>query len=91
MLCFNQFLRPILNLVFCAFYRLLLILMFPKHSSVFKRLTEDATVSKITVKICQGNLPKVTDLKRSAKGAMKSSFDNAPYTTPSSSRTTPKM
>ena len=39
-----------------------------------------ATVSKITVTICQGDFPKVTDLKGSPKGAMKSSFRNAPYT-----------
>ena len=31
MLCFNQFLLLILNRVFCVFYTLLLILMFPKH------------------------------------------------------------
>ena len=40
MLCFNQFFCPILNWVFCAFFLLLLILMFPKHSSMFKRLYE---------------------------------------------------
>ena len=36
-----------------------------------------ATVGKSTVKICQGGLPKVTDLKSSSKGAMKSSLCNA--------------
>ena len=40
MLWFNQFYRPILNWVFCAFFPLLLILMFPKHSSMFERLSE---------------------------------------------------
>ena len=54
----------------------------PKLSSGY------ATVSKSTVKICQGDLPKVTDLKCSAKGAMKRSFRNAPYTNPSASKTT---
>ena len=50
-----------------------------------------ATVSKSTVKICQGDLPKVTNLERSAKGTMKTSFRNAPYTKPSTSKTTTEM
>ena len=44
-----------------------------------------------TVNICQGALPKVTDLKRSAKGTMKISFRNAPYTKPSTSKSTTEM
>ena len=114
---------------FVRFFSLLLILMFPKHSSMFKRLSEFimklfprdlfpvtqalrppnsfsfhfaknsmpklspgyATVSKSTVKICQGDLPKVTNLERSAKGTMKTSFRNAPYTKPSTSKTTTEM
>ena len=129
MLCFNQFFRPILNWVFCAFFPLLLILMFPKHSSMFKILSEFimklfprdlflvtqalrspksfrlslrkkqyaqtkpryATVSKSNVKICQGDLPKVTDLKGSPKRAVKSSFRNAPYTKASKSKTSTEM
>ena len=50
-----------------------------------------ATVSKNTVKICQGDLPKVTDLKRSPNGAMKSSFCNATYAKPSTSKTSTEM
>ena len=50
-----------------------------------------ATVSKSTVKICQGDLPKVTDLKRSGKGAMKNSFRNPPYTKPSTNKTSTEM
>ena len=46
-----------------------------------------ATVSKSTVKICQGDLPQVTDLSGSPKGAMESSFRIAPYTKPSKSKT----
>ena len=43
------------------------------------------------VKICQGDLLGVTALKRSTKGAMNSSFCNAPYTKPSTSKATTKM
>ena len=50
-----------------------------------------ASVSKSTVKNCQGDLPKVTDLKDSAKGGVKSSFRNGPYTKPSTSKTTTEM
>ena len=50
-----------------------------------------ATVSKSTVKICQGDLPKVTDLKGSPKRAMKSSFRNATYTKPSTSKTSAEI
>ena len=50
-----------------------------------------ATVGKSTVKICQGDLPKVTDLKGSPKGAMKSSFRDGPYTKPSTSKTSTEM
>ena len=50
-----------------------------------------ATVSKKTVKTCQGDLPKVTDLKGFPKVAMKSSFRNAPYTKPSTSKTSKEM
>ena len=60
-------------------------------NSVPKLIPGYATGSKSTVKICQRDLPKVTDLKRSAKGAMKSSVRNAPYTKPSTSRTTAEM
>ena len=45
-----------------------------------------ATVSKSIVKICQGDLPKVTDLKGSPKGSMKSSFRNKHYIKPSRSK-----
>ena len=57
----------------------------PKLSSGY------ATVSKSTVKICQGDLPKVTDLKGSPKGAMKSSFRNTHYIKPSTSKTSTEM
>ena len=50
-----------------------------------------ATGGKSIVKICQGDLPNVTDLKRSAKGAMKGSFRNAPFTKPSTSKTTTEI
>ena len=127
--CLNQFFGPILNWVFCLFFLLLLILMFPKHSSMFKRLSEFimklfprrffpvtqdlrpqspfdfhfaknslpklspgyATVSKSIVKICQGDLPKVTDLKGSPKGAMNSSFRNTHYIKPSTSKASTEM
>ena len=103
--------------------------MFPKHSSMFKRLSKFimklfprglflvtqalrsqksfrlslcekqyaqtkpgyATVSKSTVKICQGDLPKVTDLKGSPKRAVKSFFHNASYTKASKSKTSTEM
>ena len=124
MLCLNQFLCPILNWVFFAFYTLLLTLMFSKHSSVFKRLCEftmrlfprvlspyhrlshpqtlfdfhfaknsmpQLIPGEATVNICQGAFPKVTDLKRSAKGTMKISFRNAPYAKPSTSKSTTEM
>ena len=120
---------PNFELGLLCVFPLLLILMFPKHSSMFKRLSEFimklfprdlfpvtqalrppnsfsfhfaknsmpklspgyATVSKSTVKICQGDLPKVNDLKGSPKGAMKSSFRNAPYIKPSTSKTSAEM
>ena len=50
-----------------------------------------ATVSKSIVKICQGDLPKVTDLKGSPKGAMNSSFRNTHYIKPSTSKASTEM
>ena len=47
-----------------------------------------ALLAKSTAKICQGDLLEVAALKRSAKGAMNSSFRNAPYTKTSTSKTT---
>ena len=129
MLCFNHFFCPILNWIFCAFFLLLLILMFPKHSSMFRRLFEfimkffhrglfavtqalrppksfrlhfaknsmpklspgNATVSKSIVKICQGDLPKVTDFKGSPKGAKNSSFRNTHYIKRSTSKASTEM
>ena len=48
-------------------------------------------LSKVLLKICQGDLLKATALKRSAKGAMNSSFRNAPCSKPSRRKTTTEM
>ena len=50
-----------------------------------------ATVTESTVKIGQGDLLKVTALNCSAKGALNSSFRDAPYTKPPTSKTTTEI
>ena len=49
------------------------------------------TISKSTVNICERGLLEVTALKCSAKGAVNSSFPNAPYTKPSTNKSTTEM
>ena len=64
------------------------------EKAFFKQNSKEKVISKgvkSTAKICQGNLFRVTVLKGSTKRAIYSSFCNAPYTKPSTSKSTLKM
>ena len=64
------------------------------EKAFFKQTSKEKTISKgikSTAKISQGDLFRVTALKVSAKSAMYSSFCNAPYTKPSTSKSNLKM
>ena len=64
------------------------------EKAFFKQTSKEKAISKgvkSTAKIFQGDLFRVTALKGSTKSAMYSSFCNAPYTKPSTSKITLKM